>query len=158
MASATAIRMRLGALATRLTARRRALFTVTLVVVSALVAGAHDERADAASSDIVLLYVGAQDCAPCRRWQDEDGARFRQSREFRRITYQEVKSATLFDLLKDETWPEDLRPYRERLGRGAAVPMWLIMAGDEVVSREYGASQWRRAVLPTLRSLLRRAG
>jgi len=103
----------------------------------------------------MLLYVGAQDCAPCRAWQDGDGALFRASAEHARITYREVKSPTLFDLLKDDYWPEELRPYRDRLGRGAGVPMWLVVDGDEIVSREHGASRWRAAVLPRIRSLLR---
>jgi hypothetical protein len=102
----------------------------------------------------MLLYIGAQDCAPCRTWQNGDGMRFRSSAEFARVAYREVKSATLFDILKDDHWPEDLRPYRDRLGPGAGVPMWLIVDGDQIVSREYGASRWRAAVLPKIRSLL----
>src|SRR5262245_49215746 len=60
----------------------------------------------ARATDLTLVYVGAEDCAPCRAWQNGDGATFRQSDEFTRITYVEVKALHLHDVLKDENWPE----------------------------------------------------
>jgi hypothetical protein len=124
-------------------------------VVAALAAGSRFDSGPLARPDVVLLYIGAQDCAPCRTWQNGDGMLFRGSAEYARLTYREVKSPTLFDVLKDDHWPEDLRSYRDRLGPGAGVPMWVIVEGDEIVSREYGAARWRAAVLPKIRSLLR---
>lgn len=101
----------------------------------------------------MLLYVGADDCAPCRAWQREEGAAFKTSAEFAKITYREVKSSNVFDLLKDEYWPEDMRDYRERLSLGAGVPLWLVIADNEVVVQGFGASQWHSAVLPRIRAL-----
>jgi hypothetical protein len=106
-------------------------------------------------SDITLVYVGAEDCAPCGKWQREDGTAFRSSGEFAQVTYREVKSPALFDLLKDEHWPQDLRRYREKLAPGAGVPLWLVLADGEVVDQHFGAAQWKSAVLPKIRSLLR---
>jgi hypothetical protein len=102
-----------------------------------------------------VLYIGAEDCGPCRTWQRDDGAAFRSSAEFARISYREVKSPRLMDLLKDEHWPEDLRRYRERLGRGAGAPMWLVVVDDEIVERSLGVSQWRERALPRITALLR---
>jgi hypothetical protein len=103
----------------------------------------------------MLLYVGADDCAPCRRWQSADRTTFRASSEFSRITFREVKSPSVLDILDDEYWPDDLRPHRERIRSGAAVPLWLVVADGVVVERAFGESQWRSAVLPKLRALLR---
>jgi hypothetical protein len=108
-----------------------------------------------ARSDITLVYVGAEDCAPCRKWQREDATAFRASSEFTQVTYREVKSPVLFDLLKDEHWPQDLRPYREKLALGAGVPLWLVLEEGEIVDQRFGAAQWKSAVLPKIRSLLR---
>jgi hypothetical protein len=66
-----------------------------------------------------------------------------------------VKSPTLFDIFKDDNWPDDLREYRAQLGRGAGVPMWLVIADREIVGHGYGASQWRSAILPQLEALSR---
>ena len=70
--------------------------------------------------------------------------------------YREVKSPTLLDILKDDNWPDDLRKYRARLGRGAGVPTWLIIADREIVGRGYyGGGQWQSAILLKLEALLR---
>jgi hypothetical protein len=103
----------------------------------------------------MLVYVGAEDCAPCRTWQRGAGATFRSSAEFAHLIYREVKSPTLLDVLNDEHWPEDLRGYRDRLGRGAGVPLWLVIADGEIIELGFGPSQWQTAVLPRLKLLLR---
>jgi hypothetical protein len=105
--------------------------------------------------EITLIYVGAEDCAACRVWQRVDAATFRGSSEYSRITYREVKSSSTLDVLKDEHWPDDLRPYRDRLGRGAGVPLWLLVADGELVQQALGARQWKEAMLPKLKSLVR---
>ncbi|MBZ0141187.1 MAG: hypothetical protein K8H87_15685 [Pseudorhodoplanes sp.] len=107
------------------------------------------------AKNVLLLYVGADDCSPCRKWQSDDGATFRSTAEFSRITYREVKAPKLFEVLKDEYWPDDLRLYRDKLGRGAGVPLWIVVSNGAVVEQRFGAAQWRAAVLPKIRSLLR---
>ena len=66
-----------------------------------------------------------------------------------------MKSPSLLDVLHDEYWPDDLRRYRDRLGRRAGVPLWLIIADQEVVDQALGVSQWHSAVVPKLKALLR---
>jgi hypothetical protein len=125
------------------------------VIVATAVLWISPGSAPSARRDVTLLYVGADDCAPCRAWQRADGPAFRSSPEFAHVAYREVKSPSVLDLLKDEYWPDDLRRYRERIGRGAGVPLWLVVADDEIVEQGFGASQWRGSVLPKIRSLLR---
>ncbi|GIK80384.1 MAG: hypothetical protein KJZ73_06815 [Pseudorhodoplanes sp.] len=107
------------------------------------------------AKNVLLLYVGAEDCSPCRKWQKDDGENFRSTTEFSRITYREVKAPTLFELLKDDYWPHDLRSYRDQLGRGTGVPLWIVVSNGVIVEQSSGASKWRAAVLPKIRSLLR---
>jgi hypothetical protein len=104
--------------------------------------------------NILLVYVGAEDCAPCRAWQRGMGAEFRSSFAFSRLSYREIKAPTPFELLSDEIWSPDLRSYRARIDGTMAVPMWLVIADGEVVSQSFGASQWARTVLPTLSLLI----
>ena len=106
---------------------------------------------------IMLLYVGADDCAPCRAWQKEDGASFLASAAFPRIQYREIKSPHLVDVLNDDNWPEDLRIYRSQLKRSDGVPLWLVVSGHTIVERRSGAAAWRENILPKIRGLLRPA-
>jgi hypothetical protein len=104
--------------------------------------------------NVMLLYVGAEDCAPCRAWQKGDGASFFASTDFRRIRYREVRSPHLADVLNDDNWPEDLRIYRGHLKRSDGVPLWIVVSDHEIVERKFGASAWRESILPRIRSLL----
>ena len=105
--------------------------------------------------NVTLVYVGAENCAPCDIWQRNQGTAFHDSTEFRRLTYREVKSPSLFDILKDENWPEDLRVYRQAISRRAGVPLWLVIADDQLVMQSFGLTQWQVAILPKIQSLLR---
>ena len=108
------------------------------------------------AGSVTLLYVGAEDCAPCRNWKRGDGAAFRASALFAKLAYREVNAPELHDLMADANWPADLRRYRTRLAIGTPVPAWLIIVAGEVAMQEAGPRRWRRAVLPRLESSLRR--
>lgn len=103
---------------------------------------------------LTLVYVGADDCAPCRSWQ-RDAAPLLRTPAFARLAYREVKSPSVLDLMQDTYWPDDLRTLRAQLPPGAGVPLWLVIADGEIVGRAQGASQWQASILPKLRSLLR---
>ncbi len=105
--------------------------------------------------EVMVVYVGAEDCAPCRAWQKHEGAEFLASADVARLTYREVKSRHLQDVLKDENWPEDLRGYRDSLRPSDGVPLWLVVSDREIVEHRFGATEWRDSVLPKIRSLLR---
>ncbi len=130
---------------------------ITIAVAAAIAAiawGAHSARS-ARPHDVMLLYVGADDCAPCRAWRNGDGAAFLASGKVAGLIYREVRSPHLQDLLSDENWPEELRPYRSRIRRSDGVPLWLVVADKEVVEQEFGTSAWQTRVLPKVSSYLR---
>jgi hypothetical protein len=108
-----------------------------------------------AAPHVALLYVGADDCPPCLAWQRGAGAEFRISSLYQRLDYREIKSPRLFDLLKDEYWPSDLRRHRARLRPGTGAPLWIVLANDEVVFERSGAGYWESGVLPKIEKLLR---
>src|SRR6478609_12241960 len=94
---------------------RRTIFAAGIVVaiaaIMAMVWAGHADK-PARDADVMLLYVGAEDCAPCRAWQNGEGAAFLASAEFPRISYREVKPPHLLDVLKDVNWPDAIRLYR----------------------------------------------
>jgi hypothetical protein len=128
------------------------LAAMAAIVASLLVAHAPPP---VRAANLKLIYVGAEDCAPCRAWQRGEGAAFRKSADFTRLTYLEVKSTHLRDVLKDENWPEPIRSYRRHLKRSDGVPLWLVLSNDDVVAQRFGAVAWRSNILPAIRSALR---
>lgn len=139
----------------RRAARHHRLGAAITVAVIAVGAWSIHAARPAHHTDIMLLYVGAEDCAPCRAWQKGEGASFLASAASSRIRYREVKSPHLGDVLNDENWPKDLQVYRSRLKRSDGVPLWMVIADDEVVDHRFGAPAWRESILPTLNGLLR---
>ena len=109
----------------------------------------------APASNIMVLYVGAEDCAPCRAWKSGEGTAFFASPDFARITYREVKSPHLQDILNDENWPDEIRVYRKSLQRSDGVPLWLVVSDHEIVEKQHGTAQWRANILPKIKSFLR---
>jgi hypothetical protein len=130
------------------------LGTALLIALTTIVSGAHF-AGNGRHPDVMLLYVGADDCAPCRAWRNGEGADFLSSAESRRITYREVKSPRLDDVLKDENWSEDIRGLRSGINRGEGVPLWLVVSDHVVVEQQFGATAWKQRVLPKIRSYLR---
>lgn len=137
---------------------RRALLGSAIalaIAATAVPAWNSHSTAPAHASDVMLLYVGADDCAPCRAWQSGEGAAFFASAEFARLSYREVKPPHLLDLLNDENWPDEIRGYRNSLRRSDGVPLWLVVSGHEIVEQRFGAAEWRASILPKIKLLLR---
>lgn len=145
---------RLLRLRTKFAPAGAAIALVVATAIATIAWSAHSARS-AKSHDVMLLYVGADDCAPCRAWRNGDGAAFLASGERAGLIYHEVRSPHLQDILSDENWPEELRPYRSRIRRSDGVPLWLVVADKEVVEQEFGTTAWQTRVLPKVRSYLR---
>lgn len=129
------------------------------IVVAAAAALALVARSDASQNErpanVTVIYVGADDCAPCRIWRRDRWPAFSGSSEFKRLAYREVTSAKLFDLLNDEYWPEDLRRFRSSLDKSAAAPLWFIVADGEVALTARGLREWGELAIPKIRFLVR---
>ncbi len=106
---------------------------------------------------ITVVYVGAEDCGPCRAWRRDERPSFVESREFSGLRYREVIATRLRDLLAEPLWPADLAGLRERVRTLPGAPQWFVLRGGEVVAWDAGASAWRRTVWPAIRTQTRAA-
>jgi hypothetical protein len=135
---------------------RSAAAAGVLVLVACLSASTRIEPSPFARSvDVTVIYIGADDCVPCRIWRRQHWPGFEASSEFGRLRYREVMSPKLLDLLADQHWPQELREHRDRLDRAAGVPLWLLLADGQLVLEARGLGQWKHAALPAIKRLLR---
>ncbi len=104
---------------------------------------------------IMLLYVGADDCAACRAWHGKQLPSFAASTAFARLEFREVRSKSLTNVLDDDNWPQDLREYREPVAAAAGVPLWLIVSDGELLFQGAGLGEWEMSVRPRIERLLR---
>lgn len=100
---------------------------------------------------ITVVYVGAEDCAPCRAWRRDERPAFLSSSVFPNITYREVIASRLHDLLAQAQWPADLEFLRQQVRSRPGAPQWFVVEDGRVTTWEAGLSAWRRAVWPTIR-------
>jgi hypothetical protein len=121
-------------------------------LTSALSFGSSDR---AAPTNVMVVYVGAEDCAPCRVWRRNRFPAFVKSPEYHQVAYREVVSPTVLDLLSDEHWPDDLRRFRASLDQSAGVPLWFIVADGAVRLTARGLREWDSLAVPKIRSFLR---
>jgi hypothetical protein len=138
--------------------RKLHLELAIVIAVAGTVAAYHFDTARVSArhrpEHITLVYVGADDCPPCRNWERGAEPAFRASLLFSRITYRVVKSRTLFAVLSDDNWPDDLRPFRDQLRPQAGVPLWLVIGDGRLLIQGFGETQWREAIVPRMTTLL----
>ena len=134
------------------------VWVIVAILAALFVANAHIESSrDVTLHKIMVIYVGADDCAPCRAWRHDRWPQFAASSDFQRLVYREVTSSKLFDLLNDDIWPEDLRRYRNTLDRSAGAPLWFIVVDDKIRLTARGLKEWDERAVPQIRMLVGRS-
>ena len=124
------------------------------------VALATDSEPDAGprgSGPVLLLYVGAEDCGPCRAWRRDHRPAFLASIDQDRVSYREVVAPRISEAFKEPMWPVSLRPFRASAERLQGVPLWLVIRDDRVIASAGGLSLWRARVLPLIKREARRS-
>jgi hypothetical protein len=100
---------------------------------------------------LTLVYVGAEDCAPCRAWRRDERDAFLAGLDPSRVIFREVIAAKTTAAFDEVTWPEDLRARLADARKVGGVPQWIVVQDDSVVMTAGGLTQWKERVLPILR-------
>jgi hypothetical protein len=95
-----------------------------------------------ATPNLQVIYVGGQDCPPCRRWEATYKDRWLASSEYRQVTWYEIDPPRLREAFQQRHWPEALWPVLAQVPHKSGVPRFLIVADGQIVSNEFGVSKW----------------
>lgn len=101
---------------------------------------------------LTVVYVGADDCGPCRAWRRGERPAFLDSAEFARLHYREVIAPHLRELVAAHDWPDDLAALRERVRARPGAPQWFILREGRTIASEAGLSAWHSRVWPVIRA------
>jgi hypothetical protein len=121
------------------------LFGLALVVVTAL---GPAQPARAASRSIV--YIGADDCKPCRQWEASYQRGFAARCAARGVRFRAVHVATLRNIRDVRYWPRDLRPLLGQFRDRSGTPHFLAVRNGRVIVNVHGLAQYRREIAPLL--------
>jgi len=106
-------------------------------------------------TNLTVIYVGAEDCAPCIIWKNEHREAFLASPQYAKITYHEVIAEKTADALTNKAWPKELRQYRDGTKRLFGAPSWLVVENHRVIASIGGLSNWKKHVFPFLQNSIR---
>lgn len=134
---------------------RRALSFLPVVLGCALLLSDAPRQAAGYRGPLIVVYVGAEDCGPCRAWQSDERPTFHASSEFARLRYREIVVPQLRSLLTTGRWPVDLAELRERVKSRPGTPQWFVIRAGNVLASDAGLSAWRRTIWPTIRAQVR---
>lgn len=130
---------------------RAGLRVLAGLVVVGLAGDAQPSRPAAGEGALLLVYLGAEDCAPCLVWRREHRPGFLRANNPERLRYREVIAPRTAQALDERTWPVDLLPFRARAAAERGLPLWLVIRGDRILATAGGLSSWRTRVLPIAR-------
>jgi hypothetical protein len=105
------------------------------------------------ASELQVIYVGGQDCAPCERWTATYKDRWLASPEYGQVTWYEVAPPHLKEAYQERHWPQALRPVLAQVPYKSGTPRFLVVRDGRIVSNEMGVSQWLNTMVE-LRKLL----
>jgi hypothetical protein len=103
-----------------------------------------------------LLYVGAEDCAPCRSWRAAHWDAVRAAHPPNRVRFVELRARRSAEVLDDALWAESLRPHRDAIPREAGLPYWVLSRGADEALDAWGLRGWDGIMAPALRRVGRR--
>jgi hypothetical protein len=104
---------------------------------------------------LTVVYVGAEDCGPCRTWRRDQRPAFLDSGEFARLRYHEVIAPRLQHLLAEENWPPELAAVRDYTRARPGAPQWFLLRDSRILASGAGLSAWGGEIWPIIRRQVR---
>ncbi len=118
--------------------------------------------AEARKPELVVVYWASKDCRWCTYWESPSSGmekRFRESQEFKKITYRVVKNERLADPYTLRDFPPDIAWVYERLQRGeekrpTVRPAWVVYLDRKRIATFYGTKNWEEVHFPEIKWLV----
>ncbi len=118
--------------------------------------------ADAPKPELLVVYWASKDCGWCTYWESPLSGmekRFKESREFKTITYRVVKNERLADPYTLRDFPPDIAWVYERMQRGEEKrpfvrPGWVVYLDRKRIATFYGTKNWEEVHFPEIKWLV----
>jgi hypothetical protein len=109
--------------------RRKAMRLFGLGAVSSLAM-----LPEAQASQLTVVYLGAEDCPACQRFEAWEEAAFKQKLASRGIRFREFHVGSHRYIKDLNGWPSDLRWIHDQLGSKAGTPWFFLTQGRQIIS------------------------
>lgn len=105
------------------------------------------------SSEILIVYVGAQDCPPCLTFKARRYPVWIKSAEYKHVIYRELSFPSYKRTDEDNYWPKDLRWVRENAFARRGAPRWIVSVDGRIIANQ---RSWGRQTYPLIQRLVAR--
>jgi hypothetical protein len=97
-----------------------------------------------------IVYIGAEDCKPCRQWEATHQKAFAEQCAERGVKFRAIRVATMRNIREARYWPSDLRPLLARFADRSGTPHFLAVRNGEIIVNVYGIGKYQREIAPLL--------
>ena len=105
-----------------------------------------------ASAALMIVYVYADDCAPCQIFQARDWPEFKASPVSRSVHFVRTSAPKTTQAYQSRYWPSEARPFLSAV-KVPIVPSFILVRQRQVVLVGNGIVGWRNQVLPQVHQL-----
>jgi hypothetical protein len=136
---------------------RRSMFGLLLGTAATAALGTYSKPAAAkavGTNELMVIYVSAEDCGPCRVFEAEDLPRWMASPLARTVRLVRIRAPKTGQAFQAKYWPGEARPYMSAF-RAPIVPSFMLVAGGNVVASGSGLNGWRQQTLPQVQQMAR---
>jgi hypothetical protein len=133
----------------RQTASARELLSRRSLLVGALAGSLPLPATVEASAATMIIYVHADDCAPCHIFQAQDWPQFKASPVSRAVHFVRTTAPKTTQAYQVKYWPSEARPFHSAV-KVPIVPSFILVRQRQVVLVGNGIVGWRNQVLPQL--------
>lgn len=104
-------------------------------------------------SEILIVYIAAENCPPCWKFKDEHLPLWLKSKEYSHVQYRELNFPFFEITGADKYWPSELRWIRDKTNASSGAPRWIVVVDGRIVSNE---KSWSRRAYPFIQRLVDR--
>lgn len=105
-----------------------------------------------ASSAVMIVYVYADDCAPCQIFQAQDWPSFNKLPVSRAVRFVKTTAPKTTQAYQVRYWPSEARPFHSAV-KVPIVPSFILVKHNRVMLVGNGIVGWRNQVLPQVHQL-----
>ncbi len=122
------------------------------VVGASLAAPALIKSAAASGGGIAVVYISAEDCAPCRAFEASDWPQWQASPLSQRVRFLRAHAPKTTQAYQTKYWPSEARSFAGAV-KVPVVPSFILANNGGVVLVGSGLVGWRNQVLPEIRRI-----
>lgn len=113
-----------------------------------------DSVAISKNSQILVIYVSADDCKYCRSFDHHELKDFKATPIFEKVDFRVVNASSFRVTNHDRDWPNDLRWVKSATKVERGTPRFIVAVDGTIVANKFGTRSWHGSIIPLVNRLL----